>query len=608
MTNSNQNRLAVSARADCTSRPHTLRRLFSYALRVWRLLSLVTICVIGTSLLDLAVPWVIGFLLVDRVIRQQDPGRLPFVVLLLMGIFLGQRVLEFGKDYLQELANQRVLNELRCDLYAHTIALPVSFFDRGRTGDLLARVSGDIDTVQGFVEMLMQDIGAELVTLVGTLSFLFAVSARLTLYLLPTVVALASSVFLFKKTVKRFSRRVRNLIGEMASLTEESISGVRTVKVFCAERFEVQRFAAKSLELLRGRIKQAQLSSIYSSTVEVCIFAGTVIVVVVATPKVLAGSLTVGALIAYLGYLNKLYSPVKKLSKINLSIQKILAAGDRVFEVMDLPPELMLPHNSPSRFELPPRIDVSAGPPGAIRFDNVSFGYERDKLVLRNFSLQIDAGEIVALVGPSGSGKSTIVHLLLRFYEPVSGRILIDKVPLAHIPLEKLRRQIGVVSQETFLFSGTARDNIAYAQTEVRREQVVEAAHAAHAHDFIMKSSAGYGVQVGERGVQLSGGERQRIAIARALLRNPSIMIFDEATSQVDSESERLIQESLEKVADGRTVIVVAHRLSTIRHADKIVVIENGEIAEIGKHEELLHGDGIYRKLHKLQMPLPHYN
>jgi len=310
-------------------------------------------------------------------------------------------------------------------------------------------------------------------------------------------------------------------------------------------------------------------------------------------------------LIAFFSYTTKLYSPVKALSKMNLSMQKILAAGDRIFEVMDVPPESVNGFTDGRETVLsgaPELGAISSRSWGDIRFENVSFGYDPENPVLKNFSLHVEPGELVALIGPSGAGKTTIVNLLLRFYEPTSGRILIGSVPLDRIPLQSLRGQIGVVSQEIFLFSGTGRENIAYASPGATDAAIVEAAQIAHAHDFLSESPNGYLTEVGERGVQLSGGQRQRVAIARAILRNPRIMIFDEATSHLDSESEQLIQQALEKIAQGRTIFVIAHRFSTIRRADKIVVIENGRMVETGRHEELLARDGLYRRAYLLQM------
>jgi len=591
------------------ARRGTFRRLLGYALKVWPILATLGLCIVGSTLLDLARPWIFGFMLLDRVIRHHDIGQLSTVVWLLSGAFVGQQVFDFGSDVLQELANQRLVNSVRCDLYSHTLALPVESFDRGRTGDLLSRLTGDIDTVESFLDTMMQNIGSESVKLVGTLVAMCAVSVRLTLFLVPTVVALSCSVLFFRKPVKQFSRRVRNLIGDMASLAEEAIGGVRVVKTFCGEKFEFDRFARKSGELLRGRVRLKKLSAWYSTSVEVCVFAGTLIVIKVGTPwVVIAGTITTGGLVAFVTYLDKLYGPVKTLSKMNLSMQKILAAGDRVFEVMDVRPEPVKKplKRPPSRLSLwvapEPR---PAGILGDIQFENVSFGYDPEHPVLKNFSLHIRAGEIQALVGPSGGGKTTIANLLLRFYQPTSGRILIDGTPLNEFPVERLRKQIGVVSQETYLFSGSGRDNIAYAMPETADDRIVEAALAAHAHGFLHQSPDGYRTEVGERGVQLSGGQRQRIAIARAILRNPRILIFDEATSHLDSESEELIQEALERISEGRTVLVIAHRLSSVRRADQIAVIENGEMVQLGRHEDLIVRDGVYRRLYSLQMESP---
>ncbi|MBZ5659469.1 MAG: ABC transporter ATP-binding protein/permease [Acidobacteriia bacterium] len=591
------------------SRKGTFLRLLGYAAGVWPILTTLGVCIVGSTLLDLARPWIFGFMLLDRVIRHQDLTRLPTVVWLLTGAFIGQQIFDFGSDVLQELANQRLVNRVRCDLYEHTMALPVECFDRGRTGDLLSRLSGDIDTVESFLDTLMQNIGSEAVKLVGALVAMFAVSVKLTLFLLPTVVALSCSVLFFRKPVKKFSRRVRNLVGDMSSLAEEAIGGVRVVKTFCAEKFELSRFAKKSGELLQGRVRLKKLSALYSTSVELCIFAGTLIVIKVGTPwVVVAGTVTIGGLVAFVTYLDKLYGPVKTLSKMNLSIQKILAAGDRVFEVMDVAPEptgRARELKKASFTSLAISEDHSAPIVGDIQFENVSFGYDPENPVLKNISMHIKAGEVVALVGPSGGGKTTIANLLLRFYNPTAGQILLDGKPLNYIPMENLRKQIGVVSQETYLFSGTGRDNIAYANTNSTDAQIVDAAMAAHAHGFLFESPDGYFTEVGERGVQLSGGQRQRIAIARAILRNPRILIFDEATSHLDSESEELIQEALEKISHGRTVFVIAHRLSSVRRADKIAVIENGSIVQFGRHEELIAREGVYRRLYSLQMESP---
>lgn len=618
-----------------SSQPGSFRRLLSYTRVAWRLLLALFSCIIIKSLLELAVPWVMGFMLFDGVIAKRNLSALPKVVATLSALFLAQKAFSFLQEYLNELTNQRIVYRIRCDLYRHIERLPLKFFDRHRTGDLQARITGDVDTADGLLKTLVEDLASEVVMLIGTISFLIVVNPRLTAFVLPTIPALALSVFFFKRTIKRVARQLRDMIGEIASMAGETVSGIRVLKAFCGEEFEAERFSAKSLELLRARVGIAKLQSIYSSTVDVWVFIGTIIVILTASPRILAGTFTVGALVAYLSYLNKLYGPAKALSKINVSIQKILAAGDRIFEVMDVSSELELeleangiekappakkyllsPEEMPRRgftslglqeTRVSPALQVSNSLPekpinGAVRFENINFEYDEDHPILKNFNLDVEPGEVISLVGHSGGGKTTVVNLLLRFYRPKTGRILIDGVPVEEIPLASLRQQIGLVQQETFLFSGTLRDNIAYANPHATTEQIMDAARAAYAHDFIMQLPKGYRTEVGERGVKLSGGQRQRIAIARALLRDPKILIFDEATSHLDSESEQVVRQALERVAQGRTVFVIAHRLSSVWRADKIVVIEDGELIQLGNHQDLVASNGVYRRLYSLQL------
>jgi len=589
--------VALSPRAARSS----LAKLIPYAVGVWPLLASALVCILASSLLELAVPWVMGFLLLDTVVKQARLDELPRVVFLLVAIFLGQKGVGFLQDYFQELANQRLVHRLRCDLFHHLQCLPVRFFDRGRTGELTARVTSDIDSVEGFLPTLVDDVVTDAVLLLGTLYFLFRVQPRLTLYVAPTVLVLAFALILFRPRVKRFARRVRTMIGDLAAMASETLAGVRVVKGFLGEDYEVRRFAAQSLQVLRARVGVVTLRSLCYATVDLGVLLGTIIVVSVAAPKVVAGTFSVGALVAYLGYLGKLYGPAKRLSKVNVSIQKTLAAADRIFEVMDLPPEetarvVAAPVLRPA---FPAGVSPQSAP--GVLFEQVTFSYGGGRPALKDFTLDVAPGEAVALVGRSGAGKTTVVNLLLRFYAPDSGRILLDGVPLDQIPLGELRGQIGLVSQDVFLFSGTIRDNIAYALPTATDEDVVEAARRANAHGFISALPQGYASSAGERGVQLSGGQRQRIAIARAWLRRPRLLILDEATSHLDSESEHYVQEAFDRVAQGRTVFLIAHRLSTLWNADKIVVIENGTIVQAGRHEELLQSAGIYRRLYRLQ-------
>lgn len=617
------------------ARPRTFRRLLGYSGVAWHLLVALFSCIIIKSLLELAVPWVMGFMLFDGVIAKGNLSALPRVVAILVAIFLAQKGFSFLQEYLNELANQRIVHQIRCDLYEHIERLPLKFFDRNRTGDLQSRLTSDVDVADGLLKTLVEDLASQVVMLIGTISFLIVVNPKLTAFVLPTLPALAISVFFFKRTIKRVARHLRETIGELASMAGETISGVRVLKAFCGEEFEAQKFSMKSLDLLRARVGITKLQSIYSSTVDVWIFIGTMIVILVASPRIVAGTFTVGALVAYLSYLNKLYGPAKALSKLNVSIQKILAAADRIFEVLDVPSEIEVeqeangerPGPKTKKYFLLPELsrknliglnlqEFKARPTqldngrnqedtkikGAVRFEDVTFEYDEDQAVLKNFNLDVAPGEVVSLVGHSGGGKTTVVNLLLRFYRPTSGRVLIDNIPIEEIPLSTLRQQVGLVQQETFLFSGTLRDNIAYANPQATTEQIMEAARAAYAHDFIMQLPKAYRTEVGERGVKLSGGQRQRIAIARALLRNPSILIFDEATSHLDSESEQLVRQALERIAQERTVFIIAHRLSSVWRADKIVVIENGEIVQLGSHQDLVSSSGVYRRLYSLQL------
>jgi ATP-binding cassette, subfamily B, bacterial MsbA len=581
------------------SAPRSLARLIPYALSVWPLLAATLVCILAASLLELAVPWVMGFLLLDTVVKAGRLDQLPRVVFLLVAIFVGQKVIGFFQDYCEELANQRLVHKLRCDLFHHLQHLPVRFFDRGRTGELTARVTSDIDSVEGFLPTLVDDVVTDAVLFAGTLYFLFRVEPRLTLYVAPTVLAMAFALFLFKPRVRRFARRVRAMIGDLTSMASETLAGVRVVKVFLGEDYEEARFAAQSLQVLRARIGVVMLRSISSATVDLGVLLGTIIAVSLAAPKVVAGTFSVGALVAYLGYLGKLYGPAKRLSKVNVSIQKIVAAAERIFEIRDVAPEERVEAAPAVRPAPSPGVSLRSAP--SVRFEQVAFSYGDERPALRDLTLDVAPGEAVALVGRSGAGKTTLVNLLLRFYTPGSGRILLDGVPLDQIPLPELRGQIGLVSQDVFLFSGTIRDNIAYALPAATDDEVVEAARQANAHGFISQLPHGYASTVGERGVQLSGGQRQRIAIARAWLRRPRLLILDEATSHLDSESERYVQEAFDRVARGRTVFLIAHRLSTLWNADKIVVIENGTIVQVGRHEELLKSAGIYRRLYRLQ-------
>ncbi|TMI48590.1 ABC transporter ATP-binding protein, partial [Candidatus Bathyarchaeota archaeon] len=408
----------------------------------------------------------------------------------------------------------------------------------------------------------------------------------------PFIIGMVIVVNLFKRRIKRASRRIREAVGNLSARAYEVMSNLRIVKSFTMEEEEAKDFRNKSLAIVKSNIGLAKLSSVYGSAVDAVTTLALLTLIVVAVPDVLNGALTLGALVAFLGLLDKMFSPLISLSKSNFKFQKATAAGDRIFEIIETKPEVL---DVPGAYA-PPEIL------GRIEFDGVSFKYERNQTVLDNFSLTINPGETIAIVGPSGAGKSTIVHLLLRFYEPDAGAIRIDGYPINALKLSYLRKNIGLVIQDPILFSGSVRDNIAYGKPGAGQEEIIQAAKAANAHEFILTLPQGYETEIGERGVTLSVGERQRVSIARALIKDPKILIMDEATSNVDSKSEALIQEAMGRMSGERTTIVIGHRLSTVMDADRIVVLEEGGIAEIGTHRGLLQRQGAYTQLYQNQL------
>jgi ATP-binding cassette, subfamily B, bacterial MsbA len=429
------------------------------------------------------------------------------------------------------------------------------------------------------------------VMVLGTLGLLFSLDVKLTLVILPFIVLLALAMHIFRRVVKGSSLHVRDRLGQLATLATETLSGIGIVKAFCMEKTELHRFSRQSLDILQANVRLARLQGFYNSTVEVLLVGSTVVVVWLAAPQVLAQEMTVGALVAYLSYLTRFQDPLKGLSNANFRIQKALGAAQRIFSVLDTPTEHQ---EGPGAIDLP-RMR------GSIHFEKVTFGYSADRPVLKDFSLEVQPGESVALVGPSGVGKTTLINLLLRFYSPDQGQIWMDGYPIDMVNIASLRQQIALVHQEPFLFSTTIRENILYARPGASDEEMHWAARAANIHDFITSLPQGYDTGVGQRGVALSGGQRQRIALARAFLKDAPVLLLDEATTSVDSEAEALIQEALANLMGGRTTIIVAHRLSSLQHANRIVILEDGYIAEEGSPQELLAGQGLYRRLHDLQ-------
>src|SRR5205809_999191 len=450
----------------------------------------------------------------------------------------------------------------------------------------------DTNEIESVLTSDLSALGANFGMVAGASVLLFYASPRIALTVVPFIIGMVIVVNLFKRRIKRASRRIREAVGDLSARAYEVMSNLRIVKSFTMEEEEAKGFRNKSLAIVKSNIGLAKLSSVYGSAVDAVTTLALLTLIVVAVPDVLNGALTLGALVAFLGLLDKMFSPLISLSKSNFKFQKATAAGDRIFEIIETKPEVL---DVPGAYA-PPEIL------GRIEFDGVSFKYERNQTVLDNFSLTINAGETIAIVGPSGAGKSTIVHLLLRFYDPDAGAIRIDGYPINALKLSYLRKNIGLVIQDPILFSGSVRDNIAYGKPGAGQEEIIQAAKAANAHEFILTLPQGYETEIGERGVTLSVGERQRVSIARALIKDPKILIMDEATSNVDSKSEALIQEAMGRMSGERTTIVIGHRLSTVMDADRIVVLEEGGIAEIGTHRGLLQRQGAYTQLYQNQL------
>src|SRR5919198_519332 len=577
----------------------TLIRLLSYQKHHWPHALGVALTTAATAGFNLLQPWVLGFYLIGEVITKKNLDILPSVIVLLLMAYGGKEIMLYLQAYFIQTLSSKTMHRIRYDLFKHLEYLPIMFFDNSRTGELVSRIISDTDEVDKVMTTGITNNGTDLTTIIGIFILLFYVNTNLALYVVPVAAALVLVVILFRKTLKRFSRRIRQAVGEMAAKGNEVITNIRVVKSFSMEQFEAEQFLEKSLGIADAKIKLVKKSGLYSSVVDMLAGLAVVIVALFAAPQVVHGSLALGALVTFLGLVDKLFKPVVSVSKANVDFQRAIVAGERIFEIIDTESETTAEEASDNDVieHSPPQVIK-----GQIKFDKVSFGYNPDRNVFENLNLVIQAGEAVAIVGKSGAGKSTLVNLLLRFYEPTSGKILIDEYPITTWNLSSLRQKIAVVSQDPILFSNSIRDNIAYGKPNASDVEIIEVAKAANAHDFIVDLPNGYNTQIGERGAKLSTGQRQRISIARALLKNPSILILDEATSNVDSHSEALIQDALKRLVIGKTTIVVAHRLSTVINASRIIVLEDGVIDEMGAHEELLQKRGIYAMLYKSQL------
>ena len=567
------------------------RRLLGY-LRPYRgKLALALVCMVLVSLTTLALPWILGRELIDRVILGKNVLLLNLIAIALVILVAVKGLFSYGQTYLMSFVGYRLITDLRNQVYQHLQRLSLSFYKRKRTGEIMSRVVTDVNVLQEIVVESVAKMILNLLIIAGVLGFIFYIHWKLSLCVLAVVPLLALTVRRFGSRIKKFSTSVQVKIADISSLLQETITGIEVVKSFATEEKEVKKFQQENIRNFRLAMRRTRVVALLSPLVEILTTIGLSAILWYGAREVITGGLTTGKLIAFLGYVSLVTHPLNQLGKTYSLYQRALASAERIFEILDTEPEIK---ELPGAIQLPP-IE------GHIRFKDVSFGYNSKELILENISLEIKPGESVALVGPSGVGKSTLVSLIPRFYDSTSGVVTIDGYDVKKVKLASLRQQISIVPQETILFNGTIGDNIAYGRPEATDEEIAEAAKRSNADRFIESLSQGYDTEVGERGVKISGGERQRIAIARAILRNPRILILDEATSAVDSETELLIQQALRHLMKERSTLIIAHRLSTIQNARKVVVLSQRRIEDIGSHEELLTQGGFYTKLYKNQ-------
>jgi subfamily B ATP-binding cassette protein MsbA len=512
------------------------------------------------------------------------------VLTILLIVFVFRAITSFTSEYAFQKVGLSTVRDLRNELYERMIHQSHGFFSKRSTGEMVSRVVSDADAIQAAVSTRMGDLLQESVTLVGLIVYLFILNPVLAVVSLIGAPLIVTPVVQFGKRLRKTTHRSQERMAEIATLLEETIRGVRIVKAFTMEPFEIGRFREATRRHLRWNLSAQRIQALTSPVMELLAGLCMVLLFYYAQSRIAAGRLTTGEFVSFLTALALMYAPIKKLNKVNLSLNTALSAAERVFLMLDVPNEVV---------EKPGALALQGVGQG-IRYDGVTFTYGNEP-VLKNVDLDVAPGEIVALVGGSGAGKSTLVNLLPRFYDVSEGQITVDGVDIRDTELVSLRRLMGFVTQEVILFNDTVRNNIAYGRSDVDEQLVIDAARAANAHEFITNLPQGYDTVVGESGVLLSGGQRQRLAIARALFKDPPILVLDEATSALDTESERLVQQALNNLMRGRTTLVIAHRLSTIRSAHKIVVLDKGRIVESGTHEQLLSRRGVYRKLYDLQ-------
>ncbi|MFH1114136.1 MAG: lipid A export permease/ATP-binding protein MsbA [Pseudomonadota bacterium] len=565
------------------------KRLLVYLKPYLARLVLAGICMVGVALLTASLAYLVKPAL-DEIFLKRDSRMLFLIPVVVALVYVFKGFCDFGQYYLMAYVGQSVIRDLRNHMFDKLQSMSVGFFVRHSTGELLSKMNNDVALVQGAMTNAITGIVRDAVTVIALVFLVFYRDYRLALIAMVVFPLATYPLLSFGKRLKRYSRRMLISLEDITGRLNETITGIRIVKAFAMEDYERDRFRQVNNTLFNAFMRRFKVRALSNPVMETLGGLGVCAIVSYGGYQVIAGESTQGTFFSFMTALFLLYEPIKRMNEANITIQEGVAAGERIFAVLDAESEV---EDRPGAAEL-------ETVKGEVLFDRVSFAYDREQ-VLKDITLRIDAGEAIAIVGESGVGKSTLLDLLPRFYDVAAGRILVDGTDVRDVTQRSLRKSIGIVTQQTILFDDTIRNNIAYGRPDLPLEEVKAAAEAAHAHSFVTALPNGYDTHIGENGIRLSGGERQRIAIARALLKDPPILILDEATSNLDSDSEKAVQSALEVLMRGRTTLVVAHRLSTVRNADRIYVLVAGRIVEEGSHEQLLALNGEFARLYKMQ-------